>query len=69
MTESSAPEFGGKCAFAMSVGGTAKAPNGNPKYSLAKDGKTYFFSGAAPKLLFQIIPGSAARAEAHWGAK
>ena len=65
----SAPEFGGKCAFAMSVGSAAKAPDGKPKYSLVKDGKTYFFFGAVPKLLFQAIPGSAARAQAHWAAK
>ena len=44
----SAPEFGGKCAFAMSVGSAAKAPDGKPKYSLVKDGKTYFFFGAVP---------------------
>ena len=53
----------------MSVGSAAKAPDGKPKYSLVKDGKTYFFFGAVPKLLFQTIPGSAARAQAHWAAK
>ena len=63
------PEFGGKCSFAMSLGGPARAPEGKPKYSLVKDGKTYYFMGAVPRLLFQLIPGSAARAQAHWTAK
>ncbi len=58
--------FDGKCAFAVSVGGAQKAPAANPKYTVTKDGRTYGFVGAVPKVLFQLIPGSAARAEKAW---
>ncbi|MER6126510.1 hypothetical protein ABT173_28625 [Streptomyces sp. NPDC001795] len=68
MTDQSAAEFDGKCAFALSVGPAEKAPLGNPKHVLVKDGKTYVFAGAVPKWLFQIIPGSAARAHKHWAS-
>jgi YHS domain-containing protein len=59
------PEFDGKCAFAVSMG-SAKAPDGKPAHSLVKNGHTYYFSAAVPKLLFRIIPGSEARARARW---
>ncbi|WP_125568310.1 hypothetical protein [Nocardioides baekrokdamisoli] len=58
--------FDGKCAFAVSVGGIRSAPDANPKYFVEKNGTTYGFLGAVPKTLFQIIPGSAARADAAW---
>ena len=47
-------EFGGKCAFAVALGGPEKAPAGKAKYSLEQDGKTYYFSGAVPKMLFSF---------------
>lgn len=59
-------EFDGKCAFAVSVGGPSRAPAANPRFTLAKDGKTYGFSGAVPRALFRIIPGSAVRAQRAW---
>jgi len=58
--------FDGKCAFAVSLGAGAKAPDANPKYSVTKNDTTYAFVGLVPKLLFQIIPGSAARADRAW---
>lgn len=58
--------FGGKCAFAVSVGGHNKAPDANPKYFVEKRGTTYGFVGIVPKWLFQIIPGSAERADRAW---
>ena len=58
--------FDGKCAFAVSVGGAAKAPDANPKYTVTVNGTTYGFLGVVPKVLFQIIPGSAARADRAW---
>lgn len=65
------PEFGGKCAFATMMGGPDRAPQGKPKYTLQRDGKTYQFFGLVPKLLFQAIPGSADRAQrkAHGSAR
>ena len=59
-------EFDGKCAFAVMVAGPDKAPESKPKYTVEKNGKTYGFVGAVPKMLFQIIPGSATRADRKW---
>ncbi len=59
-------EFGGKCAFAVALGGPEKAPAGNAKYSLDQDGKTYYFSGALPRMLFKTF-GLAHRAEKKAG--
>lgn len=58
--------FDGKCAFAVSVGGAAKAPEAKPKYTVTRNGVTYGFLGIVPKVLFQAIPGSAARADRLW---
>lgn len=58
--------FDGKCAFAVSVGAAAKAPDANPNYTVTANGTTYGFLGIVPKTLFQIIPGSAARADRAW---
>ncbi|MBO0842106.1 MAG: hypothetical protein J2O46_02895 [Nocardioides sp.] len=62
-----APEFGGKCAFGVGLGGPSKAPEGKPQHTVVKDGKTYVFSSAIPKMLFNVIPGSAERAHKKWG--
>ena len=59
-------EYGGKCAFGVSMGGPAKAPDAKPEYTVVRNGKTYGFSGSVPKMLFQIIPGSSARADKAW---
>ncbi|WP_116205280.1 hypothetical protein [Amycolatopsis circi] len=63
-----APEFDGKCAFALSLGPAGKAPAGKAQHALEVDGKTYYFVGAVPKLLFRLIPGSRERAERRWAA-
>ena len=67
MTENT-PEFDGKCALGVGLGGASKAPAGKAKYSLEKDGKTYYFSGAVPKLIFQTFPGLAAKAQQKYAA-
>ncbi|MBO9706163.1 MAG: hypothetical protein J7474_11735 [Arthrobacter sp.] len=58
--------FGGKCAFALSLGAGSTAPEGKPEFTLERDGKTYVFSGAVPRALFRWIPGSAVRARRSW---
>lgn len=58
--------FDGKCAFAVSLGAAAKAPDADPKYTVTRNGTTYAFVGIVPKVLFQLIPGSAARADRAW---
>lgn len=55
MTDSGTPEFGGKCAFAVAVGGVDKAPAGNPKCTLEQDGKTYYFKNRAVRALFKAF--------------
>ncbi|KGN30232.1 hypothetical protein N802_09485 [Knoellia sinensis KCTC 19936] len=66
-TSTSTPtEFDGKCAFAISVGAVDSAPEHKPTHTLTRDGRTYGFLGPVPKLLFRIIPGSAARAHRRW---
>lgn len=68
MTSDQPPEFDGKCAFAVSVAGGERAPTGKSEHTVIRDGKTYVFVGAVPKLLVQLIPGSARRAQARWAA-
>jgi hypothetical protein len=63
MTEGETPEFGGTCALGVGLGLGDKAPAGKAKYAVEKNGKTYYLSGALPKLIFQVVPGLAARAE------
>jgi hypothetical protein len=58
--------FDGKCAFAVSLGAGAKAPDADPKYTVTTNDTTYAFVGFVPKLLFRLIPGSAARADRAW---
>ncbi|WP_300681465.1 hypothetical protein [Nocardioides sp.] len=67
-TENPSIAFNGVCAFAVSVGGAAKAPEAKPQYTLTRDGVTYGFLGAVPRLLFRILPGSAERAQRYWSA-
>ena len=67
MSDNAAPEFGGKCAFATSLGGPDKAPQGKPKYTLEQDGKTYVFFGAVPRFLFKTF-NLASRAHAKAGS-
>ncbi len=59
-------EFGGKCAFAVALGGPKRAPAGKAKYSLEQDGKTYYFYGALARMLFKTF-GLAHRAEKKAG--
>lgn len=65
----STPEFGGTCAFALSLGPADRAPRGKPGCTLERDGHTYVFAGAVPRFLFRVLPGSAERAERHWAAR
>jgi len=55
MTDSTEFEFGGKCAFATSLGGPEKAPEGKKQYTLTSDGKTYVFLGAFPRWAFKTF--------------
>ncbi|WP_136468067.1 hypothetical protein [Flagellimonas onchidii] len=57
-------EYGGKCAFALSLGKDAPITNG--KHTLIKDGKTYTFLNPVAKFLFKLFPNSVQKANAAW---
>lgn len=58
-----APQFGGSCAFATSLG---KEAPGSPRHWLVRNGKLYFALKPVARLLFRILPGRIEKAEAHW---
>ncbi len=62
MADDASLEFGGKCAFAVALGGLEKAPLASPACTLEVDGKTYAFTAAVPRWLFKTF-GLAARAQ------
>ena len=58
------PEFGGFCAFAVSLG---KKFDGDPRYADIRDGKLYLFVNAAVLAEYQKDPsGTIAKADAKW---
>lgn len=68
MTDPTTPEiaFDGKCAFAVSVGAAASAPDHKARWTVVRDGRTYGFLGPIPKFLFLALPGSIGRADRVW---
>lgn len=58
------PEFGGECAFAVSTG--KRNVPGSAKHQLTEDGKTYYFSNGVARLLWKILPNRAKKAGAVW---
>lgn len=60
------PEFGGQCAFAMSIG--KKHVTGRENCHLVRDGKKYLFSNPVARFLWQIMPGRKQKAEANWSS-
>ena len=62
--QSGGPQYGGHCAFAMSLG--KKEVMGLEKHSLTKDGKVYLFSNPVAKFLFNILPNTNNKADANW---
>ncbi len=59
-------EFDGQCAFAVSLG--KKGVQGKPNHNVVRDGKKYLFSNPVAKLLWSLLPGRRAKAEANWSA-
>jgi hypothetical protein len=62
----SPPEFGGECAFAVSLGKSAKGKEGC--YAI-RDGRTYLFLNPVARFLFRILPGRLQAAERHWSSR
>lgn len=61
-----APEFGGNCALGMRLNQDAE---GSPDCTLERDGKLYWFKSPATRMLFKVLPNSAAKAQANWEAR
>lgn len=62
----SPPEFGGECAFAVSLGKRAKGKEG---CSEIRDGKRYLFLNPVARFLWRVLPGRVQAAERHWSAR
>ncbi len=64
--EKYAPQYGGACAFATSLG---KKEVGSPKHWDIKDGKLYLNSNGVAGALWKILPGRVKSADKNWAAK
>jgi len=60
-----APQYGGHCALAMSLGQVAP---GSPSAWSLEHGKLYFHNSAVTAFLFKYLPGRLAAADARWSA-
>lgn len=60
-----APQYGGHCAFATSLG---KVEAGKPTHFKLEDGKLYLNSNGVANFLFGLMPGRAGKADANWAA-
>lgn len=58
-----APQYGGKCAFAMSLG---KDAHGSPKHWRTVDGRLFLQSNPVAALLFRLLPGRVKAADESW---
>lgn len=60
-------EFGGECAFAVSLG--KKGVPGKPGVYTVRNGKKYLFSNPVAKFLWSILPGREEKARANWSGR
>ena len=58
------PEYEGECAFALSTGKRNVA--GSPNHKIVTGDKTYYFKNGAARILWKLLPGRAAKADAVW---
>ena len=64
--ESFAPQYGGHCALAMSLG--QEAPGSTSAWSI-DDGKLYLHNSAVTAFLFKYLPGRMRAADQRWSAR
>ena len=60
------PEFDGECAFAVSTG--KRNVLGSSKHTTVDTGRTYYFKIGVARLLRNVLPNRAAKADAVWAA-
>lgn len=63
---SASPEYGGQCAFAVSLGKSDEPESG--KHQLVQDGRTFYFKNPVAKFLFKTFNRSA-KADQNWAAR
>jgi len=61
------PEFGGECAFAVSLGKRGVA--GKEGCHAIRDGRRYVFSNPVARLLWLLIPGRRSASERTWSER
>lgn len=68
MTSNSKPikAFDGKCAFGVCIG--KNDVPGKEEITITQDGKKYYFSNSAVKLIWRLIPSLKKRAEKNWAS-
>ena len=57
------PEFGGQCAFAVSLGKSDEAESG--KHQLEQNGRLFYFKNPVAKFLFKMLNRSG-KADQKW---
>jgi hypothetical protein len=67
MTDSTAPEFNGECAFALSLGKSGVI--GSPNHQLEENGHVYQFKNGVARFLFKTMPNRSEKAAAAWAAR
>lgn len=60
------PEYGGQCAFAVSLGKSDEPESG--KHQLVQDGRTFYFKNPVAKALFKMF-NRADKADQNWAAR
>ena len=60
------PEFGGECAFAVSLG---KRAMGKERCFEIRNGKKYLFLNPVARILWRVLPGRVRAAERHWSER
>ncbi len=63
--EQYAPQYDGRCAFAMSLG-KDNAPAGSPRSWRITDGKLYLALNPVAGFLMRVLPNRIAGADRHW---
>lgn len=60
------PEFGGQCAFAVSLGKSDDPESG--KHQMVQDGRTFYFKNGVAKFLFKTF-NRAGKADQNWASR
>ena len=65
-TDAAQPEYGGECAFAVSLDKSDSPESG--QYQTVKDGRTFYFKNPVAKVLFNTF-NRVGKADRNWAAR